>query len=127
MLKSGLLHEANGGYIIFQARDLVSNGICYEALKKALRMKELLIENTADPRTSMVMISLKPEPIPLDLKVFLVGMQKVLIFYMSICFVYDIGVSFIHPWIMLGACIAINNIVINNKQYLITKEILKNE
>ena len=77
MLKPGLLHKANGGYIIFQARDLVSNGICYEALKKALRMKELLIENTADPRTSMVMISLKPEPIPLDLKVFLVGSEQI--------------------------------------------------
>lgn len=77
MLKPGLLHEANGGYIIFQARDLVSNGICYDALKKALRMKELLIENTADQRSSMVMVSLKPEPIPLDLKVILVGNEQI--------------------------------------------------
>ena len=52
------MHMANGGYIIFQAKDLVSNGICYEALKKALRIKELSIENTADQRSSMVMISL---------------------------------------------------------------------
>ena len=73
MLKPGLLHQANGGYIIFQAKDLLSNGICYEALKKALRIKELGIENTADQRSSMVMISLKPEPIPLDLKVILIG------------------------------------------------------
>ena len=36
MLKPGLLHEANGGYIIFQAKDLLTNGACYEALKKAL-------------------------------------------------------------------------------------------
>ena len=77
MLKPGLLHEANGGYIIFQAKDLVANGICYEALKKALRMKELLIENTADQRSSMVMVSLKPEPIPLDLKVILVGNEQI--------------------------------------------------
>jgi len=73
MLKSGLLHEANGGYIIFQAKDLLSNGACYEALKKALRVKELSIENTQDQRSSMVMVSLKPEPIPLDLKVILIG------------------------------------------------------
>ncbi len=33
------------------------------------------IENTADPRSSMVMISLKPEPIPLDLKVLLLEMK----------------------------------------------------
>ena len=77
MLKPGLLHEANGGYIIFQAKDLLANGVCYETLKKALRMKELLIDNTADQRTSMVMVSLKPEPIPLDLKVILVGNEQI--------------------------------------------------
>lgn len=73
MLKPGLLQKANGGYIIFQAKDLLANGMCYEALKKALRIKQLAIENTADQRSSMVMISLKPEPIPLDLKVIMVG------------------------------------------------------
>lgn len=77
MLKPGLLHEANGGYIIFQANDLLSNSLCYEALKKALRTKELGIENAADPRSSMVMISLKPEPIPLDLKVIIIGDENI--------------------------------------------------
>ena len=72
MLKPGLLHEANGGYIIFQAKDLLANGACYEALKKALRMKELLIDNTADQRTSMVMVSLKPE-----LQVIFVGNEQI--------------------------------------------------
>lgn len=52
MLKSGLLQQANGGYIIFQAEDLLSNGICYEALKKALRVKEVTIENAQDQRSS---------------------------------------------------------------------------
>ena len=73
MLKPGLLHKANGGYIIFQASDLLSNNLSYETLKKVLRSKEIGIENAADPRSSMVMISLKPEPIPLDLKVILIG------------------------------------------------------
>ena len=73
MLKPGLLHKANGGYIIFQAKDLLANGICYDTLKKALRIKEISIENTADQRSAMVMVSLKPEPIPLDLKVLIVG------------------------------------------------------
>ena len=77
MLKPGLMHMANGGYIIFQAKDLVANGICYEALKKALRIKELSIENTADQRSSMVMISLKPEPIPLDIKVIIIGNEAI--------------------------------------------------
>jgi len=73
MLKPGLMQQANGGYIVFQAKDLLTNGACYEALKKALRVKQIAIENTADQRSSMVMVSLKPEPIPLDLKVILIG------------------------------------------------------
>ena len=77
MLKPGLLHKANGGYIIFQAHDLIENAVCYEGLKKALRQKQLLIENTADPRSPMVMVSLKPEPIPLDLKVIIVGDEQI--------------------------------------------------
>lgn len=77
MLKPGLIQRANGGYIIFQAKDLLSNSMCYEALKKALRMKELGIENTADQRSSMVLVSLKPEPIPLNLKVILIGNESI--------------------------------------------------
>lgn len=77
MLKAGLLQKANGGYIIFQAKDLLENQMCYNALKKALRMKEISIENTADQRSSMVMVSLKPEPISLDVKVILIGNSSI--------------------------------------------------
>ncbi len=77
MLKPGLLHKANGGYIMLQAKDLLTNGACYEALKKALRVKEINIENSVDQRSSMVMVSLKPEPIPLDLKVILIGTSNI--------------------------------------------------
>ena len=77
MLKPGLLHKANGGYIMFQARDLLTNGISYSTLKKALRIKEISIENTTDQATSMAMVSLKPEPIPLDLKVMLIGDSEI--------------------------------------------------
>ena len=77
MLKPGLLHKANGGYIIFQAKDLLANGICYEELKRALRIKELSIDNTVEQRTSMAVISLKPEPIPLKLKVIIIGSANI--------------------------------------------------
>lgn len=73
MIQPGLLHKANGGYIILQASDLLSNQICYEALKKSLLVKELNIENNMEQRSYMVMISLKPEPIPLNIKVLLLG------------------------------------------------------
>ncbi len=73
MLKPGLLQQANGGYIVFQAKDLLANPACYENLKKALRVKKVGIENVSEQRSSMVLVSLKPEPIPLDLKVVLIG------------------------------------------------------
>lgn len=73
MLKPGLLHKANGGYIIFQAEDLLTNPICYENLKRVLRVKEISIDNSLEQRAAMVMVSLKPESIPLNLKVILIG------------------------------------------------------
>mgnify|MGYP004512319095 CR=1 FL=1 len=77
MLKPGLMQQANGGYIIFQAKDLLANPACYEELKRVLRVKELSIDNAMEQRTSMAMISLKPEPIPLDLKVILIGNSNI--------------------------------------------------
>ena len=77
MLKPGLLHQANGGYIIFQIKDLLTNPVCYESLKKALRVKELSIDNSLEQRASMMMISLKPQPIKLDLKVLLIGSSDI--------------------------------------------------
>ena len=77
MLKAGLLQKANGGYIIFQAKDLLANPACYEAIKKALRIKEVGLENPMEQRSTMVMVSLKPEPIPLDLKVILIGNSSI--------------------------------------------------
>ena len=73
ILKPVLMHKANGGYIIFQAKDLLTNAMCYEELKRILRVKEIAIDSTMEQRSSMAMISLKPEPIPLDVKVILIG------------------------------------------------------
>ena len=77
MIKPGLLHQANGGYIVFQAKDILSNGVCYEALKKALKIKELSIENSMEQRNGMLLVSLKPESIPLNLKVLLIGNSNI--------------------------------------------------
>ena len=77
MIKPGLLHQANGGYIIFQAKDILANSVCYEALKKALLIKELSIENMTEQRGGMLLVSLKPEPIPLNAKVLLIGNSNI--------------------------------------------------
>ena len=73
MIKPGLIQKANGGYLIFQAKDLLTNPLCYETLKKVMKVKEISLENQAEQRSSMILVSLKPEPIPLDLKVILIG------------------------------------------------------
>ncbi len=77
MLKAGLMQKANGGYIVFQAEDLLTNPLCYETLKRVLRIKEISIDNSLEQRNAMVMVSLKPEPIPLDLKVILIGNSNI--------------------------------------------------
>ena len=77
MIKPGLLHIANGGYIILQAKDLLLNPVCYENLKKVLKIKELLIENSSEQRMGMTLVSLKPEPIPLKIKVILIGSSNI--------------------------------------------------
>ena len=77
MIKPGLLHQANGGYIVFQIKDLLTNPACYEALKKALKIKQIGIENSAEQRTGMILVSVKPEPIPLHIKVVLIGNSNI--------------------------------------------------
>ncbi len=74
MIKPGSLHEANGGYLVLSAENLLKYAISWEALKIALRSGKIYIE---DPATMMgystVTEGLKPEPIPLRVKVILVG------------------------------------------------------
>ena len=77
MLKPGLLHKANGGYIIFQAKDLMAHQVCYEGLKKALRTNQIGIESVTDNNSNMVLVSLKAEQIPLRVKVLLIGSSEI--------------------------------------------------
>lgn len=73
LIKAGLLHQANGGYIILQARDVLNNVQSWEALKRVLRTRHITIENIKEQMGLVAVSSLKPEPIPIDVKVILVG------------------------------------------------------
>ena len=72
-IKPGLLHKANGGYLILQVKDVLLNPMSWEALKRCLKTGEILIENMKDQMTVVPVSALKPEPIPLNVKVVLVG------------------------------------------------------
>ncbi|MDR7483227.1 MAG: ATP-binding protein [Armatimonadota bacterium] len=73
MIKPGALHRANGGYLILQARDLLLAPLAWEALKRALKSREVRIENIAEQYGLVPTASLRPEPIPLDVKVVVIG------------------------------------------------------
>ena len=77
MIKPGSLHRANGGYLILQAKDLLADPNCWEALKKSLKTRQVLIENIGEQYRSVPTISLNPEPIPLNVKVILIGTPKI--------------------------------------------------
>lgn len=72
-IKAGALHRANGGYLILQARDVLVNPFAWEALKRALRDREVRVENLGEQLSAIPVSTLKPEPIPLDVKIVLIG------------------------------------------------------
>jgi predicted ATP-dependent protease len=73
MMRKGSLHSANGGYLIIRAEELFRNFLSWEALKRALRNRQVTIEEAADQLGYLTTKSLRPEPIPLDVKLILVG------------------------------------------------------
>lgn len=73
MIKSGLLHSANGGYLVLQVKDVLMNPLAWDALKRALRTGEIQVDGMKDQMNALPVSTLKPEPIPLDVKVILVG------------------------------------------------------
>lgn len=75
MIKGGLFHQANGGYLILQAKDVLSNVQSWEALKRALKTRQIAIENMKEQMGLVSVSALKPEPIPLQIKVILVGSE----------------------------------------------------
>ena len=73
MIKSGALHKANGGYLIIEAKDVLTSPFAWEALKRSLKNKEIKTEIMGQEYRSIQAQTLEPEPIPLDIKVIVIG------------------------------------------------------
>jgi lon-related putative ATP-dependent protease len=73
MIKSGSLHRANGGYLVVRIEDILTNFQSWEGLKRTLRDGKMVIEELGERLGFVVTKSLKPEPIPLEVKVVLIG------------------------------------------------------
>ncbi len=76
LIKPGALHRANGGYLLLDARRLLMQPNGWEALKSALRGKEVRIESLGQAMSLVSTVSLDPAAIPLDLKVVLIGDRR---------------------------------------------------
>jgi len=73
MMKAGSLHRGNGGFLILQARDILSHPHSWEAVKRVLRFGIISIEDGDEVQTTPASASLRPEPIPARIRVILVG------------------------------------------------------
>ncbi len=89
-IKAGSLHRANGGYLVLNARDLLRNQYAWEALKRAIKQEEIVIQSPTaiNAGNQALAKSLDPEPIPLDVKVILMGSPR--LYYMM----YHMDVEF---------------------------------
>ena len=77
MIKAGALHRANGGYLVINATDLFRNLFSYDALKRAIRNCEVKIEDVWEQYRQVPTAMGKPQPIPLDVKVILIGNPEI--------------------------------------------------
>ncbi|MBI4364910.1 MAG: AAA family ATPase [Candidatus Latescibacteria bacterium] len=85
MIRGGSLHRANGGFLVVPADDLLHDPMAWDGLKRVLRAGEIQIEELADRLGLITAKSLRPNPIPRDLKVILVGRS----IYYHILHAYD--------------------------------------
>ncbi len=72
-IKSGAVHRANGGYLLVDALNVLTTPLAWDALKRALETGEARIENIGEQYSPIPAATLRPEPIPLQCKVVMVG------------------------------------------------------
>jgi len=73
MLKAGALHQANGGYLVLNVRDLLTNPGVWVGLKRVIRNREIRLEDPVEQSGFFVPLGLRPQPIPVDVKVIVTG------------------------------------------------------
>jgi lon-related putative ATP-dependent protease len=73
LIRPGSLHRANGGYLVLPAEELLRNPFSWDSLKRALRNQHIVIEDVSERFGFPTTKTLRPDPIPLDVKVVLIG------------------------------------------------------
>ncbi|MFY0312442.1 Lon protease family protein [Leisingera sp. D0M16] len=73
MIKPGALHRANGGYLVLDVRQVLSEPLAWDALKRCLRTGEIAIYSPGERLSMVSTVSLEPDPVPLSVRVVLIG------------------------------------------------------
>lgn len=76
-IKPGALHRANGGFLVLHASEVLGQPFAWEALKRSLLCREIRIENMGEQYSAVPAATLRPEPIPMDVKVVMIGSRDV--------------------------------------------------
>jgi lon-related putative ATP-dependent protease len=77
LIKPGALHRANGGYLVLDARKVLMQPYAWEGLKRCLASHAVRIESLGQMLSLVSTVSLEPEPIPLEVKVVLIGERMI--------------------------------------------------
>ncbi len=77
MLRAGSLHRANGGYLMTEAYQVLTNSYVYDSLKRVIKTKEIRTEDVSELYGFISAAGIRPEPIPLNLKVILIGWNDI--------------------------------------------------
>lgn len=81
MLKPGAVHLANGGYLVFNARDMLAYPGVWEGLKRVIRNRAITLEDPTEHGAFFVPQGLRPQPVPLDVKVIITGDEMLYRFF----------------------------------------------
>jgi len=73
LIRSGALHRANGGFLVLDAAKVLTFPLAWEGLKRAVKSRQLQVRSIGDDIGLVNTVSLEPQPIPLELKVILIG------------------------------------------------------
>jgi lon-related putative ATP-dependent protease len=73
LIRGGSLHQANGGYLVLPVEEVLRNLFAYDSLKRAIRDRQIVVEEMGERLGFLTTKSLRPEPIPLNVKVVLIG------------------------------------------------------
>lgn len=82
MIRPGALHRANGGYLVIDARQLLTEPFAWDALKRCIRTGEVKIFSAGERLSLISTVSLEPDPIPLSVRIVLVG-ERILYYLLA--------------------------------------------